>query len=162
MSTNHYPEPLTVLSDLEIQRVRIINAPRELVFQTYINPDLIPQWWGPRGITTVVDKMDVRPGGEWRYIQKDPNGEEYAFRGVYREVVPPERLVTTFEFEPMPGQVIVDTTVFEDLGNQTRLVVTSLFDSKEALDGMLQSGMEGGASETWDRLEELLQAELAK
>lgn len=162
MSTNNYPEPLTVLSDLEIQRVRILNAPRELVFQTYINPELIPQWWGPRGITTVVDKMDVRPGGEWRYIQKDPNGDEYAFRGVYREVVPPERLVTTFEFEPMPGQVIVDTTVFEDLGDQTRLVVTSLFDSKEALDGMLQSGMEGGASETWDRLEELLEAELAK
>ncbi len=146
----------TMPSDLEIAMTRIFDAPRELVFAAYTDPKHVPNWWGLRSTTTIIDKMDVRPGGEWRYIQRAPDGTEYAFRGEYREIVPPERLVSTFEFEGMPGQIVVDTAVFEDLGGKTKLTATSLFASKEARDGMMESGMEEGASESWDRLAELL------
>ena len=101
--------------------------------------------------------MDVRPGGVWRFIQRDANGNEYAFNGEYREIVPPERLVNTFEFEGVPGHIIVDTATFEEQPDgKTKLTVTSLFDTVEDRDGMLKSGMEDGAIETWDRLAELL------
>jgi len=101
--------------------------------------------------------MDVRPGGVWRFIQHDADGNEFGFNGEYREIVPPERLVNTFEFEGMPGHIIIDTAMFEELPDgKTKLTVTSLFDTVEDRDGMLKSGMEGGAIETWDRLAELL------
>jgi len=135
---------------------RVFNAPRERVFRTYTDPKLIPRWWGPRRQTATVETMDVRKGGRWRYVSRDPDGTEYGFRGEYREVVPPERLVSTFEFEGMPGHVLLDTATFEDLGPRTRVTITSQFDSVEDLEGMVGSGMEGGARETWDRLEELL------
>jgi uncharacterized protein YndB with AHSA1/START domain len=139
----------------EIVMTRVFNAPRELVFKTYIDPQLLPQWWGIGG-TTTVDKMDVRPGGEWRYVQHDDSGAEYAFRGVYREVVPPERLSYTFEFEGMPGHILLETIVFEDKGDQTQLTSTSFYETLDDLEGMLQSGAEHGAAITWNRLEELL------
>lgn len=105
---------VTKPSDREIVMTRVFHAPRELVFKAYTDPDLIPQWWGPRRFITTVDKMDVRPGGAWRYLQRGPDGNEYGFNGVYRELVPPERLVSTFEFEGMPGHVVLDTATFED------------------------------------------------
>lgn len=135
---------------------RVFSAPRERVFRVYTDPKLIPPWWGLRSQTTTVETMDVRKGGRWRYVCRDRDGTEFAFRGEYKEVVPPERLVFTFEFEGMPGHVIQETATFEDRGGKTRLTVTSLFESVEDLDGMLQSGMESGARETWDRLDELL------
>ncbi|TLZ73408.1 MAG: hypothetical protein E6K14_05465 [Methanobacteriota archaeon] len=135
---------------------RVFNAPRERLFRMYTDPKLIPLWWGPRKYATTVEKMDVRPGGVWRYISRDSDGTEFAFNGVYREVAPPERLVSTFEFEGAPGHIVLDTATFEDLGRKTRLTVTSQFDSLEALEGMVGSGMEAGARETWDRLVELL------
>lgn len=136
---------------------RVFDAPRELVFRAYTDPELVPRWWGPRNLTTTVDKMDVRPGGEWRFVHHAPDGSEYGFRGEYREVVPPERLVNTFEFEGMPGHVIVDTATFEDVEGKTKLTVVALFDSIEDRDGMLATGMEEGGKETWDRLAELLE-----
>jgi uncharacterized protein YndB with AHSA1/START domain len=153
---------MTVLSDREMVMIRVFDAPRELVFEAHTNPSLIPKWWGPRNLTTVVDKMDVRPGGLWRYVQRDAEGNEYAFHGEYREVVPPERLTWTFEFEGMPGQVAVETASFEDEDGKTRITVQSRFDSREALEGMLQSGMEEGAIETWDRLAELVESSASK
>ena len=105
---------------------------------------------------TTVDAMDVRKGGKWRYVSRDTDGTDYGFHGVYKEVVPPERLVSTFEFEGMPGHVVDEIATFEDLGNTTRLTITSKFKSIEDLEGMLASGMESGARETWDRLAELL------
>lgn len=144
-------------SDTEFAMSRMFNAPRERVYQAYTDPAAISQWWGQRDSETVVDKSDVRPGGEWRYIQKHPDqGAEYAFKGEYREVVPNERIVNTFEFEPMPGHVVVDTVVFEDVDGQTKVTVTSSFDTKEERDGMLQTGMEEGANESWDQLAEYL------
>jgi uncharacterized protein YndB with AHSA1/START domain len=135
---------------------RVFDAPRELVFKTYTDPKLIPQWWGPRGITTVVDKMEVRHGGTWRYIQRGADGNEYAFKGVYHESLPPERLVYTLEFEPMPGHVLLQTVKFEDQEGKTKVTVISVSQSVEDRDEMVQSGMEEGVVETWDRLEELL------
>jgi uncharacterized protein YndB with AHSA1/START domain len=142
---------------LSFSMSRLFNAPRELVWRVYTDPERVPEWWGPRYLTTLVEKMDVKVGGAWRYIQKDPKGNEYAFNGVFKEVTPPERLVYTFEFEPMAGHISTDTLVFEELpGGKTKITATTTFDSLEDLEGMLQSGMEGGAVEAWDRLEELL------
>jgi uncharacterized protein YndB with AHSA1/START domain len=141
----------------EMVMTRIFDAPRELVYKTYIDPTLLPQWWGITG-TTTVDKMDVRPGGQWRYVQHDDSGNQYAFSGVYQEVVPPERLAYTFEFEAMPGHVLVETITFEEHDGKTKLTSTSVFETIEDLEGMLQSGAEQGAIVTWDRLAELLNA----
>jgi uncharacterized protein YndB with AHSA1/START domain len=91
---------LTMPSDREIVMERVFNAPRELVFKAYTDPDLIPKWWGPRYLTTTVDKMDVRVGGVWRFVQRDAQGQESAFNGVYR--VCRERL-SSFLFEGMPA-----------------------------------------------------------
>lgn len=136
---------------------RVFDAPRELVWKACTDPELLPKWWGPRYLTTVVDKMDLKVGGVWRYIQKDAEGNEYAFNGVFKQVAPPERLTYTFEFEPMAGHISTETITFEALPEgKTRILTRTVFDTLEDLEGMLQSGMEGGAVETWDRLEELL------
>jgi len=153
------PLTLTVVSDREIVLTRTFDAPRSLVFKTMTDPALIPKWWGPRGSTTIVDKMDVRPGGEWRYIHNMANGGQTGFRGVYREVTPPERLVYTFEWDGMPGHVQTETITFEERNGKTTLVNRVRFDSVEDRDGMLKSGMEKGATETMDRLAELLAQE---
>lgn len=152
---------LTIVSDLEGSMTRVFDAPRELVFKAFTDPKAIPHWWGPRYLTTVVDKMDVRQGGTWRFVQRDAQGNEYAFRGEYREVAPPKRLVNTFEFEAMAGHIVVETVVFEEVNGKTKVTATSLFQSIEARDGMLQHGMEEGAVESWDRLAEHLAGNMA-
>jgi uncharacterized protein YndB with AHSA1/START domain len=158
MSAENSPAALlTILSDREVVLTRIFEAPRELVFKAHTDPDLIPHWWGLRGNLTIVEKLDVRPGGVWRFIQRDAEGNEFAFHGAYREVVPPERLVNTFEFEGLPGHIILDQSVFEELPDgRTKLTATSLFATIVERDGMLESGMESGSNEAWDRLAELL------
>jgi uncharacterized protein YndB with AHSA1/START domain len=158
-TTQPYAHTLTLPSDREIVMTRVFDAPRARLFQAFIDPVAIPQWWGQRSTTTIVDQMDVRPGGAWRYIQRGPNGEEYAFRGEYREIVPPERIVYTFEFEPMPGHIVVDTVTLTEQDGRTTMTVTSLFDSQADRDGMIASGMEAGAAESWDRLAEYLAAQ---
>ena len=140
----------------EITITRTFNAPRELVFKTMTDPKLIPQWWGPRSLTTVVDKMDVKMGGVWRYVQRDADGNEYAFRGVYHQISAPERMVFTFEWEGMLGHILLETVTFEEVDGKTTITDSSVFQSVADRDGMLQSGMEEGSVETWDRLEELL------
>jgi uncharacterized protein YndB with AHSA1/START domain len=147
-------------SDREIVTERVFDAPREQVFQAFIDPELIPQWWGPRGITTTVDKMDVREGGDWRFTCDAPDGGT-AFRGTYREISPPERLEQTFEWEGMPGHVVVESATFEDLGGRTRVTTRSLFHTTEERDGMLASGMESGLSSSYERLDELLEGKHA-
>jgi uncharacterized protein YndB with AHSA1/START domain len=142
--------------DREIVAERVFDAPRERVFQAYIDPELVPHWWGPRGVTTVVEQMDVRDGGDWRIVCRNDDGSEDAFRGTYREVKPPERIVWTFEWMGMPGYVCVETTEFEDLGGQTKVTSVTIFHTPEERDGMLASGMEDGMSDAHDQLEELL------
>jgi uncharacterized protein YndB with AHSA1/START domain len=147
---------ITTPTDREIHIERVFDAPRDRVFAVYTDPALIPEWWGPRGTTAVVDQMDVRPGGSWRFVIRNSDGSETAFRGTYREVTPPERIVQTFEWEGMPGHVSVETATFEDLGDRTKVTTKSLFDTTEDRDGMLESGMERGLNETYARLDELL------
>lgn len=147
---------VTLPSDLEIVLTREFDAPRELIFQVVTDPKHIPQWWGRRKDTTTVDKMDVRPGGEWRFVTRADDGE-FAFRGTFREIVPPQRLVQTFEFEGELGAVSVETMILEEIGGgRTRMTSTSRFENKEQRDGMVRSGMETGARDTYDRLAELL------
>ncbi len=146
----------TTPSDLEVGMSRTFNAPLALVWAAYTESQHVAQWWGQRGSTTIVDKLDLRPGGEWRFVQRTPDGTEYGFRGEYREIVPRERLVSTFEFEGMPGHIVVDNATFAEQDGKTIVDVISTFASKEDRDGMLQSGMTEGANESWDRLEELL------
>jgi uncharacterized protein YndB with AHSA1/START domain len=146
----------TLPSDREVVMECIFDAPREAVFKAYEDPQLIPMWWGPARLTTAVEEMDVRPGGAWRYVQRDAAGNEYAFHGEYREVLAPERLVYTFEFEGEPGHVVLCTVLLEEHAGRTWLRATDLFASNEDRDGMLQAGMEQGAREGNDRLAELL------
>jgi uncharacterized protein YndB with AHSA1/START domain len=137
--------------------MRIFDAPRERVWKAYTNPKQIAQWWGPRIYTVIVDKMDVRPGGIWRNINRDAEGNEYAFHGVYHEVSRPSRLVYTFEWEGLPGHVVLSIVTFEEVDGRTKLTEKSVFESVGDRDGMLTSGMEDGASETMDRLAELVE-----
>ena len=147
---------VTTPTDRTIHIEREFDAPRDVVFATFTDPDLIPEWWGPRGTTAEVDKMDVRTGGDWRFISHNADGSQDAFRGTYREVTPPERIVQTFEWEGMPGYISLETATFEDLGDRTKVTTVSTFYFTEERDGMLGSGMEGGMNETFQRLDELL------
>ncbi len=155
--TNHQQQAravtLTTPTDREIHVERVFDAPRDLVFAAFTDPGLIPQWWGPG---TVVDEMDVRAGGSWRFVFRNPDGTEGAFRGTYREVTPPERIVQTFELEGMPGNVHLETATFEDLGDRTKFTTTLLFDTTEQRDGLLEYGGEAGMNESYARLDELL------
>jgi uncharacterized protein YndB with AHSA1/START domain len=138
---------------------REFDAPRELVFQAFTDLELVPQWWGPRRLSTLVDKLDAKAGGQWRFINRDPQGNEYAFHGVYHEVRAPERIIDTFEFEGLPeaGHVCLETLTLEALpGGRTRLTTQSVFQLVADRDGMLQSGMEEGLNDSYERLAELL------
>jgi uncharacterized protein YndB with AHSA1/START domain len=147
---------VTTPTDREIRVERVFDAPRERVFATMTDPELIPEWWGPHGVTTVVDRMDVRPGGSWRFVMRNSDGSESGFRGTDREIVPPELIVQTFEWEGMPGHVSVETARFEELDGRTKMTVTSIFHTTEERDGMVASGMERGLNETYARLDEVL------
>jgi len=142
----------------EIVMTRTFDAPRELVFKTMMDPTLIPQWWGPSYLTTTVDEMEVRPGGKWRYLQRDPQGNEHAFHGVYHDITAPERMVCTFEYEGVPGHVLLETVTQEEVDGKTTMTEQSVFQSVADRDEMVQSGMESGATEMLDRLAQLLAA----
>jgi uncharacterized protein YndB with AHSA1/START domain len=144
----------------EIIVTRLFDAPPSLVFKTMTDPALIPHWWGPAYLTTTVERMELRKGGIWRYIQRDPEGNEYAFNGVYHSVQEPERLVYTFEWEGMPGHILLETLTLEERNGQTLMTDQSVFQSVADRDGMLASGMEEGTNESTDRLEKLLQQAL--
>jgi uncharacterized protein YndB with AHSA1/START domain len=144
-------------SDREIVLTRTFDAPRALVFEAMSKPEHIRQWWGLRGHTMTTCELDFRPGGRWRFVQRGPDGAEYAFRGEIREIKPPERIVQTFEFEGMPGHVSVETMTLVEKDGKTTLTGRSVFDSVEDRDGMLNAGMEAGAAETYDRLAEYLE-----
>ena len=149
------PAKVTTPSDREIRIERIFNAPRSLVWKAYTTPDMVAQWWG-RGNKLVIEKMEVKRGGHWRFVEHGPEGE-HGFEGRYREVSPEVRIVQTFEWDGMPGHTVLDTADFEDLGDgRTRVVSVSLFFTTEERDGMLASGMEGGLNESYEALDQLL------
>jgi uncharacterized protein YndB with AHSA1/START domain len=156
--TNQQTNALHVAADgdREIVTERVFSAPRERVFQAFVDPELVPKWWGRRADTTTVDKMDVRVGGDWRFVTDGPDGST-AFRGTFRAIEPPELIEQTFEWEGMPGHIVVEIARFEELGDgQTKVSTRSLFHTTEERDGMLASGMEIGMGESYEKLDELL------
>ena len=143
----------------EIFIEREFDAPRELVFKAFIDPDLIVQWWGPRDLTTTIEKMDVKPGGSWRFISTSPDGTQDVFYGEYVEIDPPTLISQTFNYEPIgPGHESMEIAKFEELPDgRTKVVSQSVFKSVEDRDGMIGSGMEEGLNESYERLDQLLE-----
>jgi uncharacterized protein YndB with AHSA1/START domain len=147
---------ITTPSDREIAMTRILDAPRELVYEAWTNPKDVPQWMlGPKGWTMPVCEIDLRPGGAWHFVWRLDDGTEMEMRGEYREVAPPERLVST---ENWGGDwpETVNTLVLSEKDGKTTVTLTVLYPSKEARDRAAETGMKEGAAETFDRLAELL------
>jgi uncharacterized protein YndB with AHSA1/START domain len=142
---------------MTVSMERVFDAPRDLVWKAHTTPELIKQWWGTDDSEMLVDKMDVRVGGKWRFVNK-MNGQEYAFHGKYKEVDPPNKIIWTFNFEPIgPGHELIETITFEDLGDgKTKISTTSHFLTIADMEGMMSQGMEKGATQSWNRLEKLL------
>ena len=149
---------LTLPSELEISVSRTFDAPRNLVFEAMTGCRHLSKWWGPRYLTLEHCEIDLRPGGGYRFVQKAPDGTLYPFKGVYREVTAPERIVFTqiYDVEPFSIYEMLVTNILTEAGGKTTLAQTLLFDTPEARDGMIASGMEPGEAESFDRLDELL------
>jgi uncharacterized protein YndB with AHSA1/START domain len=144
----------------ELFVTREFDAPRQLVFRAFTDPELYVQWLGPRDLTMSLETFEPTSGGRWRYIQKDKAGNEFGFHGVHHEVLAPERIIATFEFEGLPesGHVLLETTRFEALpGGRTRITSQSVFQTVEDRDGMVQAGMESGTVDSYARLDEILE-----
>jgi len=146
---------VTTPTEREIVLTRLFDAPRNLVFDAMTKPELLRRWFGPRGWSLVVCEVDLKVGGAWRFVLRGPDGTEMGMRGVYREIVPPERSVHTESFDDFPGESLVTTTLVEQ-GGKTRLTGTVLYPSQEIRDMVIKSGMEHGAAETYDKLAEYL------
>lgn len=146
---------ITKPSDREIRIERIFDAPRDRVWRALSDPNLIAQWWG-RGNKLVIEKFELEKGGHWRFVEHSPQGV-HGFEGRFREVTPPGRVVQTFEWDGMPGYVVIETLELEDLGDgRTKLVNVSLFHTSEERDGMLESGMEEGLNQSYVALDRVL------
>jgi uncharacterized protein YndB with AHSA1/START domain len=135
---------------------RAFDAPRDLVFRAFTEPDLLVQWLGPRRLTMTIDEYELRAGGRWRYVHADDDGNAYGFHGVFHGEPSPDGFVQTFEFEGAPGHVSMDTATFDEHDGVTTVRTNSVFQSVEARDAMVGSGMAAGMSEGYERLEELL------
>ncbi|HSJ15752.1 MAG TPA: SRPBCC family protein [Longimicrobiales bacterium] len=151
----HAAAQVTTPTAREIRIERVFDAPRDRVWRAFTEPELVAQWWG-RGNRLVVERLEVERGGHWRFVEHGPEGV-HGFEGRFREVLPPERLVHTFEWDGMPGYTVLETVTFEDLGDgRTKIVNTSLFYTTEERDGMLSSGMEQGLDQSYAALDRLL------
>ena len=149
---------VTLPSDREIVMVRHFDAPRRLVFEAHSKPEHIRNWWGPWGFTMPVCEMDFRPGGAWRFVVRAPDGREHPFKGVYREIVPSERLVYSFVYDVdgMREHETTETLTFTEQNGRTTLTSHVLHQTPKSRDEQLRHGMEKGASETMERLAEHL------
>jgi uncharacterized protein YndB with AHSA1/START domain len=146
---------VTTPTEREIVLTRVFDAPRSLVFDAFTKPELLRRWFGPRGWSLVVCEVDLRVGGRWRFVLRSPDGKDMGMRGMYREIVAPDRSVHTESFDDFPGESIVTTILVEDRG-RTTLTATVLYPSQEIRDVVIKSGMEHGAAESYDKLAELL------
>lgn len=145
----------------ELFIIREFDAPRELVFKAHTDPNLYARWVGPRQFTMAIDKFEARDGGSWRYVSSDANGNSFAFHGIYHEVLFPERIIGTMEFEGLPekGHVEFDTARFEELpGGRTKLTIQAIYQSVADRDAMVAAGMDRGVNDGYNRLDELLAA----
>ena len=140
----------------QIEITREFDAPRELLFRAFTEPDLLVQWLGPRNLTMTVDRYEVRNGGLWRLVHSDVDGNDYGFHGVFHNDPSPDGIVRTFEFEGAPGHVCLETATFEERNGATLLREISVYQSVADRDAMVQSGMESGVNDSMDRLAVLL------
>ena len=140
-----------------IVSTRTFAAPRRLVFEAMTKPELVRRWWGAyREMTMTRCEIDLRKGGSWRYVLRDPAGHEYGFGGEFLEIAAPERLSQTWRFDGVPSES-VETMVLEERDGVTTMTNTAVYATVEERDGMLRSGMEDGATATMDALETLLE-----
>jgi uncharacterized protein YndB with AHSA1/START domain len=139
-----------------IDMTREFDAPRDLVFRAYTDPELLAQWLGPRKYKMVVESWDVRDGGKWRYVHSDEDGNSFGFHGVFHGDQSPDGMLQTFEFEGWPGHVSLESLVFDEKDGKTVLRNHSVYQTVEARDAMVESGMESGVNEGYDQLDELL------
>lgn len=142
----------------ELFITREFDAPRELVFKAHTDAKLYVQWLGPHGYEMILEEFEPVSGGKYRYLHKDKEGNAYAFRGTFHTMTE-ELMIQTFEFEGMPesGHVALDTMKLEKLpNNRTRITIHSVYQSVADRDGMVQSGMESGVVEGYERLDDLL------
>lgn len=156
MSENSKTQLIAEPGKQEVILIRTFDAPREKVFAAHTDPKLLAQWWGPGFLTNTMEKFEAKPGGQWRVIQKDPQGNEFAFHGVYHEVISPELIVRTFEYEGVPHHVMLETVTFEEVNGKTKLTTQSVFQSVADRDGMVNAGMRSSADEVMDRLAAVL------
>jgi uncharacterized protein YndB with AHSA1/START domain len=140
----------------QILITREFNAPRDLVFKAFTDPELMVQWLGPRRLTMRVDHYDLRDGGTWRYVHFEPDGAQHGFHGVFHGTPSPDGTVQTFEYEGAPGHVSLDTLALEELEGRTIVRINSVHQSVQARDAMIAAGMAEGLNEGFDRLEELI------
>jgi uncharacterized protein YndB with AHSA1/START domain len=148
---------LSTPSDREFRLERIFNAKRERVWKAMTEPELVAEWWG-RGNRLVIERFEFERGGHWRFVEHSAQGV-HGFEGRYREIVPIERIVSSFEWDGMPAHVLIQTMTLEQLPDgRTKLVSTALFHTSAERDGMMHSGMEGGANQSYDALDRVLAA----
>jgi uncharacterized protein YndB with AHSA1/START domain len=140
----------------QILITREFDAPRQLIFRAWTEPQLVKQWLGPRRLEMIIDKYDVRDGGSYRYIHREPDGTEYGFHGVFHGDPSPDGMVQTFEFEGAPGHVSLDTLRMEERDGKTVVHINSVHQTVESRDATLASGMATGLEEGFQRLEEVL------
>jgi uncharacterized protein YndB with AHSA1/START domain len=157
-ATHHGTEATSAnTADREMVITRVLDAPRELVFDAWTDPKHIDQWWGPRGFTNSTHEMDVRPGGMWRYVMHGADGVDYDNRIVYLEVVRPERIVYTHSADVVDDPDRFHTTVtFAEQGRKTRLTMRAVFRSAAQFEEVKKFGAIEGGNQTIDRLEEFL------
>ena len=151
---------VTLPSDREIAMTRVFDAPRRLVYAAFTRPELIQRWLGPRGWTLPVCEVDLRVGGKYRYVGEGPDGTRLGWGGVFKEIEHERRIVHTEAFDDYPGEALI-TNVWTESGGKTTIELTMLLASKEVRDAIIASGMEHGAAESYDRLEEMLAEQAA-
>jgi uncharacterized protein YndB with AHSA1/START domain len=142
--------------NLEVRIVRVFNATPERMWQAHTEAEQIAQWWED----TTIDKLDVKVGGDWRFVSAGQDGKKHAFRGTFKELDKPKKIVRTFEYEPIAGHIMVESVVFEALPDgKTKQVTVSKFDNLDDLNGMVGMGMEHGAEAGLDRLAKVVESE---
>lgn len=160
MTTTRHSATVTLPTDTQILITREFDAPRHLVWRATTEPELVKRWWaGDKGRVTSAE-IDLRVGGQWRYVMvvscgSDFDGTEVGFHGEYREIVPDERVVTTEVFEGMPDASALNTVTLVEHDGRTTMSVLVEHSSKEHRDGHVDSGMESGMQESYDHLEDV-------
>jgi len=146
---------VTTQSDREVVMTRVFDAPKQLVFDAFSKPELLKQWFGPHGWHLSTCEVDLRVGGGFRFVLQGPDGRQMGMRGVYRELAPPDRSVHMESFDDFPGESMV-TAVLTERDGKTIFTATVRYESQQVRDAVLQSGMEHGAAESYDKLADML------